>query len=419
MGVGVMERFRIVCRSCGQVFTQGFHPVCKCGGMVDVKYNLDRVHLRDSGNPLIRFFDLLPLRDEASICWLGEGNTPTRHARALGRKLGLAKLYLKDETKNPTRTTKDRMASVALSFFTDIGVREFACSSTGNSSTSYAYGVSRFPGFKLHVFVGRDFLHRMNFDSSDRIRVYWVKDATFAQAHDCARTFSQHNPDVTGERGFFNLGRREGLKLAFMEGVLDMPESPHWYFQAVSSGMGVYGTWRAAQQLYGLGRLSRLPRLACVQQSTCAPMVGSWKAGSAVTRAQDVVDEPVGIAEAILRGNPTNTYPHLHSVVRESGGTFESVTEEEIHEAQRMILELEGIEACESAATTVAAIKKMAAAYELRRDDVIFVNVTGSHRTEEITPRDYVTLTQAEVAAVARRAARWPVTRTLRTSESA
>jgi threonine synthase len=374
--------------------------------MVDVKYALDRVHIRDSSNPLLRFFDLLPLKDEASICWLGEGNTPTVHARALGRHLGLQKIYLKDETKNPTRTTKDRMASVVLSYFRDVGVREFACSSTGNSSTSFAHGVERFPGFKLHVFVGRDFLHRMNFDSGPRVKVYWVKDATFAQAHECARGFAQNNPLVTGERGFFNPGRREGLKLAFLEGVLDMPESPHWYFQAVSSGMGVYGVWRGAQQLYGLGRLRRLPRLACVQQHSCSPMVHSWKAGSAVTRKEDVVEEPIGIAEAILRGNPTNTYPHLHAVVRESGGTFESVTDDEIREAQRMVFELEGIEACESAATTVAAMKKMAAAGELRRDDVVFVNITGAHRSEEVTPSEYVTLTQAEVVAVAQRVAR-------------
>jgi threonine synthase len=246
----------------------------------------------------------------------------------------------------------------------------------------------------------------MNFDSGPRVQVYWVKDATFAQAHECARTFAQHNPLVTGERGFFNPGRREGLKLAFLEGVLDMPESPHWYFQAVSSGMGVYGAWRGAQQLYGLGRLRRLPRLACIQQRSCAPMVTSWQAGSPVTRKEDLVEEPIGIAEAILRGNPTNTYPHLHAVVRESGGTFESVTDDEIREAQRTLFELEGIEACESAATTIAAMKKMAAAGELRREDVLFVNVTGAHRSEEVTPSEYVTLSQAEVGAVAQRVAR-------------
>src|SRR5262249_31290206 len=215
-----MGSFLAACRACGRAYPDGFHPTCDCGGLVDNIYNLERVRFRSSENPLVRFFDLLPIRSEGNIHWLGDGNTPTLPARALGKLLGLQNLYLKDETKNPTLTTKDRMASVVLSYFEELGVREFACSSTGNSSTSFASGVERAPHFKLHVFVGRDFLHRMNFNSSERIKVYWVKDATFAEAHECAKAFSRQCRKVTGERGFFNPGRREGLKLAFLEGVL-------------------------------------------------------------------------------------------------------------------------------------------------------------------------------------------------------
>jgi threonine synthase len=126
-------------------------------------------------------------------------------------------------------------------------------------------------------------------------------------------------------------------------------------------------------------------------------MVHSWKSGAERTRPEDIVPEPTGIAEAILRGNPTHTYPHLREVVAASGGTFESVTEAEIVEAQKMLRELEGIEACASSATTLAAIKKMAAASELRRDDVIFVNVTGGMRPETVTPREYVTLWKSQL----------------------
>jgi threonine synthase len=187
--------------------------------------------------------------------------------------------------------------------------------------------------------------------------------------------------------------------------VLDMPEAPHWYFQAASSGMGVYGAWRGAQQLFAMGRLGRLPRLACVQQASCAPMVSAWRAASPVTRPQDIVHKPYGIAEAILRGNPSNTYPHMYKIVRESGGTFESVTEPEIREAQRMLLEIEGLDVCEAAATTVAAIKKMATTREIRPDDVIFANLTGALRAETITPREYVTLSKADLLPQSRPAA--------------
>jgi threonine synthase len=371
--------------------------------MIDNRYDIARIRIGTETNPFLRFFDLLPVRDPANVCWMGDGNTPTVHAKRLGDLLGLRNLWLKDETKNPTNSTKDRMASAVLSYFKDLGVREFVCSSTGNSSTSLAKGVERFPGFKLHVFVGRDFLHRMNFDSSEQVKVYWVEDATFAEAHECAKVFAATTPGVTGERGFFNPGRREGLKLAFLEGVLDMPAAPQWYFQAASSGMGVYGTWRGAQQLFRMGRLRRLPRLACVQQDTCAPMVRSFRAGSAVTRPEDVVHEPVGIAEAILRGNPSATYPHLYRVVKESGGLFDSVSEAEIRDAQLMLHEFEGIEACPSAATTIAAVRRLHAQGVIGDDEVIFANLTGGVRMDTVTPAEFVTVSKHDL--LGRRAA--------------
>jgi threonine synthase len=140
-----------------------------------------------------------------------------------------------------------------------------------------------------------------------------------------------------------------------------------------------------------------------VQQDTCAPMVKSWRAGSATTRPEDVVSEPTGIAEAILRGNPTRTYPHLQEVVALSGGTFLAVSEAEIVAAQGMVLDHEGISICPSSATTVAAIRKMVALGEVGRDEVVFANLTGGVREETITPREYVTLRKADLLQSARK----------------
>src|SRR4029434_4744875 len=202
-------RFSPVCQRCQRSLeTTVFRTHCPCGGMVDLRYDLAEARIRVSNNPLIRFHDLLPVHDVANAHWLGDGNTPTVHARALGRRLGLTNLYLKDETRNPTCSTKDRMASVVLSYFQELGIREFACSSTGNSSASFAYGVERNQDFRLHVFVGRDFLHRMNFDSSERISVYWVEDATFAEAHECAKAYAHMNEHDTGEGALFNTRSR-------------------------------------------------------------------------------------------------------------------------------------------------------------------------------------------------------------------
>src|SRR5262249_35721029 len=81
--------------------------------------------------------------------------------------------------------------------------------------------------------------------------------------------------------------------------------------------------------------------------------------------------------------------------VQASGGTFLSVTEAEIREAQRMILELEGIEACPSSSTTIAAARRMRAASEMGHDDVVLANLTGGLRETEVTPKEYLTLTKA------------------------
>src|SRR5208283_2942635 len=80
--------------------------------------------------------------------------TPMIHATALGRELGMNSLYLKNETALPTRTTKDRMAAVSLPYLHERGVRAFCASSTGNSATSFAYGIRAYPDMHLFHFTG-------------------------------------------------------------------------------------------------------------------------------------------------------------------------------------------------------------------------------------------------------------------------
>jgi threonine synthase len=94
-----------------------------------------------------------------------------------------------------------------------------------------------------------------------------------------------------------------------MEATDQIPAPIDWYVQAVSSAMGVYGTYKGAKELLALGHISRLPRLLCVQQETCCPMVRAWQAGSETIRPQDIVHKPEGIAKAILRGDPSRAYP--------------------------------------------------------------------------------------------------------------
>ena len=326
--------FRTQCPACGAVAPADvFSPFCAaCGNMNDVEYDLDGVVLHDSPNPYLRYRELLPVRDP-SLFPQDAGTTPTVHATRLGERVGLPWLYLKDETKLPTGTTKDRMAAVALPYLCEGGVEGFCTSSTGNSSTAYAHAITSVRGLQMYLFTAEQFIHRVDVPDGDRVVNFGLRDATFVEAFDAARDYAIAN-GLTSERGFFNPGRREGLKVAWLEAAEQVPRPIDWYVQAVSSAMGVYGVHRAAVQLHAIGVTDRVPRLLCVQQETCAPMVSAWNDGAEAIRPQDIVERPAGIASAILRGNPTRAYPPVRRIVLDTGGTMVAVSEADIRNAR-------------------------------------------------------------------------------------
>jgi threonine synthase len=379
--------FQTRCSRCRQTLGPGFLPMCpECGGIAEVEYDLAAVELRDSANPYVRFRDLLPVVDDGLLPDDAEFS-PTIHATALGEALGMPWLYLKDETRLPTGTTKDRMAPVALAFLREHGVEAFATSSTGNTSTAYRHAISSVPGLVMYLFTAERFRDRVQASGDGQVVDFILRDATFVEAFDHARRFAEEN-GLAPERGFFNPARREGLKLAWLEAAEQVQRPIDWYVQAVSSAMGVVGVYKGAKELRALGRADRLPRLLCVQQETCAPMVSAWKDGSDRIRPEHVVARPEGIADAILRGNPTAAYPHVHDIVVESRGTFEAVSEREIRQARELVEDLEGVSPCFSAAAALAGLLKSRRLGEVPSEDTVLVNLTGRDRQERASISD-------------------------------
>jgi threonine synthase len=378
-----LERTKLVTHRCVKghhEFPHGFTTFCdQCGGMIDLHYDLERARLHDSENPLERFLDLLPVERAQSLLPQAMSYTPCVHAVRLGASLEMPALYLKDETVLPTGTTKDRMAVVSLAFLAECGVRAFCTSSTGNSSTAYAHAISRYPDLRLYLFTAESFQDRVHYDNGQQVVPFVLRGASYVDAFNAAAAFATRH-QLVSERGFFNPGRREGLKLAFLEACEQVPGPIDWYVQAVASAMGVYGTYKGARELTRMGRIARPPRLLCVQQETCAPMVRAFADGSPVIRPGDVVRKPTGIADAILRGDPTKAYPHVREIVIESQGTFAAVGETEIREARRMVEEMEGISPCYSASTALAGLIRLVRRGEFPRNDTVMVNLTGSDR---------------------------------------
>jgi threonine synthase len=384
------------CVKCHKLFPHTFTIFCdSCNEMIDVEYDLEKAVLYDSANPLERFFDLLPIEDAGILLPQHMCYTPCIHAKRLGNLLGMPWIYLKDETALPTGTSKDRMAAVSLAFLYECGVRAFCTSSTGNSSSAYAHAIRRYPDLKMYLFTAEDFLDRVQFEANDQVVSFALRDASFVEAFSCAGFFAKRHGFVS-ERGFFNPGRREGLKLAFLEAVEQVPRQIDWYVQAVSSAMGVYGVFKGAREFLRLGCVSRLPHVLCVQQETCAPMVRAYNDGSRVIREGDIVQRPAGIAQAILRGDPSKVYPHILKIVVESNGTFVAVSEPEIRDARLMIEEYEGLSPCFSASAALAGLVQMVRKGMFPVSDTVLVNITGRDRQPSSPAQDVHRLCRAE-----------------------
>ncbi|MBW1847395.1 MAG: pyridoxal-phosphate dependent enzyme [Deltaproteobacteria bacterium] len=369
------------CVGCGKEFPHNFLPFCDCGHFIDIQYDLKTVKFNDSSNPYHRYFDLLPIENPDNLISVDHKISPTHHSKNLGKKLGLPNLYLKDETVFPTKTTKDRMAAIALSYLKEVGIKEFCTSSTGNSSSAMAHYIKSFPDLRVYLFAAEDFLDRLNFEENDQIVVFVCKGATFVEAFAEAGKFAVRK-GLTSERGFFNPARREGLKTAFLEAAESVPKPIDWYVQAVSSAMGVYGVYKGAKELMKTGKIKRLPRLLCVQQQTNNPMVRAFEAGSEVIRPQDIIKKPYGIAPAILRGDPSRVYPYIRKIVLESNGSIKAVTEQEIRDARKLVEDLEGLTPCFTASVATAGMIRMIKEGLISKKETILVNLTGGDRPD-------------------------------------
>jgi threonine synthase len=384
--------FQLECVRCGARRPGRFDTLCSCGGMLDAVYDLAAAELVESENPFLRFGDLLPVHDRSMYPSTAR-RTPCIHATRLGELIGLPWLYLKNETRHPTGTTKDRASIIVLAMLLTSGVTRFVTASTGNAGSGYAFALQTMPQFsemEMHLFVGEDFHGRSHYGGG-RVKVFAVRRGNFEDATALCAAYAKQMKMIS-DGGFFSPPKREGAKLAYFEATEQIERPIDWYVQAVSSGLGVYGTFKGAKELAAMGHIHRLPRLLCVQEDTCAPQVRAWNEGCETIKPEHIVHDPHGIALAIQRGDPSRAYPYMRSIVMESCGTFTAVSESEIREARDMLHKLQGIEVCFNSAAALAGVIKEARNGILRSEETVLINLTGSDRTPDTATKDMVWL---------------------------
>jgi threonine synthase len=323
-----------------------------------------------------RYWDFTPLQDPSKLIGHGNKLTPLIESQKLKSGDSACKIFLKDETKTNTGSSKDRMAVVALSQMNEFGIKSFVVSSTGNVASALAVLLKSHRNIEMHCFAAEELIPRHRFMDSPNIIMHSV-DSKYDSAIKDAIKFAKEN-NVYHDGGYFSVAKRAGLSMAFLEAWEQSGVTFDYYFQAVSSGMGVLGVYEVATKMKEASLIDSLPSLMCVQQSSCDPMVKAFSAGEKEILPEHIIKDPTGIAKAILTGDPTVCYPSLYKVVTETDGSFISVSEEEIKSAQEHLNNNEGIMATPDGATALAGFLKYAEthAHQLKNKNVL-INITG------------------------------------------
>jgi len=389
--------FVIRCLDCGHAasFTPNSMQCPNCSSQWrEAEYDMTEVaktfpsqlHKREFN--LWRYQELLPINNLNPSLRLGEGGTPLIKAANLGMMLGLNNLYIKDERQGPTSSFKDRQAALTIAALKEGGVTEMVAASTGNVAISLSAYAAR-AGIKLWAFVTSLVpgvkMREIALYGSQVIKITGSYDQAKQMAAEFARQRGLYQDmgarTVTAVEAMKTLAYEIAEQLTLQNGPAEgsteeQPkwQTPDWYVQAISGGLGPVGVYKGFKELRSLGLIDRIPAIVPIQADGCAPMVNSWKKGLEV--AEPVLSPKTRI-ETLATGEPGRTYTMLRKQVNETGGVFESVSDEDAFRAMHVLAKMEGISVEPASGVAFAGLFKLARAGAMKPDDVVVVNCTG------------------------------------------
>ncbi len=300
------------------------------------------------------------------------GGTPLWLSQRFAPPLGHTSVYIKDERYGPTSSFKDRQAAGAVAAMLEKGIRETVIASTGNAAVAYAAACAR-AGIKLWVFmtslVPQEKLREAALFGAEVIRV----SGNYDQTKQIASQFAQRR-HLLLDRGATSIPARESMKTIAYEIVEQLGwHAPDWYVQAVSGGLGPLGVYQGFKELFNMGLIDRIPKLAIIQAEGCAPMVNAFKAG------KDIADAIIPETSIIIlsTGDPGRTYTYLWNITQQHGGAMESVTDAEAFAAMRALAKSEGMAVEPATAVAFAGLEKLIRNETIHLDEMVVVNCTG------------------------------------------
>jgi threonine synthase len=368
------------CRECGREYDAAPIYTCEwCFGPLEVAYDYDairaavsRERIAQGPSSLWRYADLLPAEPDAAVD-LGTGFTPLVKADRLAAELGLRDVWVKNDTRNPTNSFKDRVVSVALSKALEFGFKVAACASTGNLANSVAAHAAR-AGLRSYVFIPSNLEQGKVITTA----VYGGNLVAIEGNYDdvnrlCAELAGMY------EWAFVNVNMRpyyaEGSKTLAFETAEQLGwTSPDHVVVPVASGSLLTKIRKGFDELHKVGLLDHEPqvRVSGAQALGCSPVAKAFIENSDTIRPV----KPDTIAKSLAIGNPADGYFAL-DVVRSTGGGFAAVTDEEVVDGMRLLARTEGIFAETAGGVTIATLKRLTADGVIRPDERVVVYITG------------------------------------------
>ncbi len=356
------------------------YSCAECGelGTLRVSYDYDRIRESASRDgPAAapfrdhwRYLPLLPLAADRVEFPLAVGGTPLYPVPGLRKALGLERLWIKDDTVNPSASLKDRASSVVLLKGLELGRREFAAASTGNAGASLAC-LSAALGLRCHIFVPetapRAKVAQLLIFGADVLAVRGSYSEAFSLCVEASDRFGWYNRN-TGYNPYTVEGKKTvALELAEQLGW----EPPDTVIVATGDGCILSGVWKGFTDLHRLGWISRLPRLVAAQAEGSQSIKRAFDGDGAI---RPVTEDT--LADSISVSLPRNGVMAVQDL-RASGGCAVAVSDGEILEAMPLLGKRAGLFAEPAAAAAVAALVKLADRGDIASGERVVVLSTG------------------------------------------
>ena len=370
------------CRECGRKYPKEAVHVCDFDfGPLEAAYDYDairpvltRAAIESRPESMWRYRELLPIDHEPTV-GTQVGFTPLVKASRLAQRLGVRELYIKNDTVNyPTLSFKDRVVSVALSRAREMGFTTVACASTGNLANSVAANAAS-AGLKSYVLIPADL-------EQGKVLGSLVYGTNVIGIHGAYDQVNRLCSEIAGKYGwgFVNVNLRpyyaEGSKSMGFEIAEQLGwRLPRHTVVPMASGSLLTKIGKAYTEFQHLGLIDAAQSFSIhgAQAAGCSPISAAFKRGTDIVKP---VAKPETIVKSLAIGTPADGYYAIHAM-KQSGGSAEDCTDEEVVEGIKLLAECEGIFAETAGGVTVACAQKLIKSGKIPVGESIVLCITG------------------------------------------